>query len=86
MEFQLFLPLLMIFFEFQVPAKKPLGGDVEGSLRAVSPREYSNKSPEENSETGWPVFKDGDKVLPTEFKEGSWKCPLPKRPCTEEVM
>ena len=64
----------MICFKFQVPAKKPRG-DV-GSLQAVSPEEDSSKSPEEKSEeTGWPVFKDGDKVLPTEFKEGSWKCP-----------
>ena len=40
-----------------------------------SPEENSNKSPAAKSETGWPVFKDGDKMLPTEFKDGSLKCP-----------
>ena len=59
----------MICFKFQVPAKKPRG-DV-GSLQAVLPEEDSSKSPEEKSEeTGWPVFKDGDKVLPTHLAPG----------------
>ena len=35
---------------------------------------YSKMPDGENSKIKWPVFKDGDKVLPTEFKEGSWKC------------
>ena len=59
-------------FEFQVQAEKPSGGD-----RVESPGENSMKSPAPaaKSETGWPVLKDGDKMLPTEFKDGSLKCP-----------
>ena len=41
-----------------------------GSVQAVLPKENSSKS-----ETEWPLFKDGDNVLPTEFKDGSLKCP-----------
>ena len=40
-----------------------------------------NSSNQESSagqaaEAGWPVFIDSGKELPTEFKEGSWKCPF----------
>ena len=59
-----------MFMIFQVQAEKPSRGDGVGS-----PEENSNKSPAAKSETGWPVFKDGDKMLPTEFKDGSLKCP-----------
>ena len=62
------LSMFMIFFKFQVQTKKPSGGDEMCSVQAVLPKENSRKS-----ETGWPVFKDGDNVLPTEFK--SLKCP-----------
>ena len=52
-----------------------LGAALPGDDPSKSPGEVPSKSPEENSETEWPVLKDGDKVLPTEFREGSWKCP-----------
>ena len=43
--------------------------------------EVKNSSNQESStgqaaEAGWPVFIDSGKELPSEFKEGSWKCPF----------
>ena len=31
---------------------------------------------QEEKETEWPVFFDGEKLLPTTFKEELWKCPF----------
>ena len=34
------------------------------------------QSTQDEKETGWPIFFDGEKLLPTAFKEDLWKCPF----------
>ena len=36
----------------------------------------STQLSQDKKETGWPIFYDGEKLLPTEFKEDLWKCPF----------
>ena len=50
----------------------------------MASKEFYNKSSKEtlskpsgdDVQIDWPMLSDGGKVLPTEFKEGSWRCPF----------
>ena len=34
------------------------------------------QSSQGGEDAGWPIFFDGEKLLPTEFKEDLWRCPF----------
>ena len=69
-----------IFFQVRSPKRDScepgVGEAASNQPRDKLPSKSTQKSSQDGQDTGWPIFFDGEKLLPSEFKEDLWRCPF----------